>query len=190
MQTLFPIDDLLPDGFRYLPGFLSVEEERSLLQGIEGLDLHPFLFQGYTAKRLVASFGFDWNFDTRTLAPGRPVPPFLEPVAGKVAAHLGLRREDFAELLVTAYPPGAVINWHRDAPPFALIAGLSLGSDCTFRLRPHEKEKQTRGNTRPLLVARRSLYVMEGEARSEWQHSTAPVRDWRWSITLRTLYAK
>ncbi|TCJ14631.1 alpha-ketoglutarate-dependent dioxygenase AlkB [Flaviaesturariibacter flavus] len=180
----------MPQGFRYLPDFLSVEEEADLLRGVEGLDLHPFLFQGYTAKRLVASFGRDWHFDTRTLAPGRPVPPFLEPVAEKVAAHLGLRREDFAELLVTAYPPGAVINWHRDAPPFALIAGLSLGSDCTFRLRPQEKKLQTRGATRSLVVARRSLYIMEGAARSDWQHSTAPVAAWRWSVTLRTLYAK
>ncbi len=34
---------------------------------------------------------------------------------------------------------------------------------------------------------RRSLYVMKGESRTDWQHSTAAVRTVRYSITLRTL---
>ena len=80
-----------------------------------------------------------------------------------------------------------MINWHRDAPPFGLIAGISLRSDCTFKLRPYDKTKQGRSSTRSLLVERRSLYVMQGEVRSEWEHSTAPVKDIRYSITLRTL---
>jgi alkylated DNA repair dioxygenase AlkB len=36
-------------------------------------------------------------------------------------------------------------------------------------------------------VKRRSLYIMQGAARSEWQHSIAPVEQQRYSITLRTL---
>ena len=42
---------------------------------------------------------------------------------------------DFAELLVTKYPPGSVINWHLDAPPFELIAGISPAADCIFKLK-------------------------------------------------------
>ena len=100
---------------------------------------------------------------------------------------IALKKENIAELLVTEYPPGSVINWHRDAPPFDLIAGISLQSDCTFKLRPHEKEKQTRKATVSFKVGRRSLYVMEGEARTHWQHSIAPVKHLRYSITIRTL---
>jgi alkylated DNA repair dioxygenase AlkB len=92
-----------------------------------------------------------------------------------------------AELLVTEYPPGSVINWHRDAPPFDLIAGISLSSDCTFKLRPHAEEKRNRKTTVSLTVANRSLYVMQGASRSEWQHCITPVKDVRYSITLRTL---
>jgi alkylated DNA repair dioxygenase AlkB len=92
-----------------------------------------------------------------------------------------------AELLVTEYPPGSVINWHRDAPPFDVIAGISLSADCTFKLRPHEKEKQNRKSILSFPVKRRSLYLIQGEARTNWQHSIAPVKEMRYSITLRTL---
>jgi len=54
--------------------------------------------------------------------------------------------------LVTEYPEGSVINWHRDAPPFDVIAGISLLPDCTFRLRPQEKLKQGRGSVISLLL--------------------------------------
>jgi len=80
-----------------------------------------------------------------------------------------------------------VINWHRDAPPFDLIAGVSLLTDATFRLRPYDKEKQGRGSVISFTAERRSLYVMQGPSRSEWQHSIAPVKAVRYSITLRTL---
>jgi alkylated DNA repair dioxygenase AlkB len=98
--------------------------------------------------------------------------------------------KQIAELLVTEYPVGSVINWHRDAPPFEVIIGISLLSDCTFKLKPQEKIKQTRSATISFPVKRRSLYVMEGPSRSEWQHSIAPVKNQRYSITLRTLKEK
>jgi len=105
----------------------------------------------------------------------------------RVANHLDLPAASISELLVTEYPIGSVINWHRDAPQFALIAGISLASDCQFKLRPHQREKQTRKATVSLTVKQRSLYVMQGEVRSDWQHSIAPVQQVRYSITLRTL---
>ena len=104
-----------------------------------------------------------------------------------MATKLGKAKNDFAELLVTEYPVGSVINWHRDAPPFDIIAGISFQSDCIFRLRPHDKMKQNRKSIISFPVRRRSLYMMEGIARTEWQHSIAPVKEVRYAITLRTL---
>jgi alkylated DNA repair dioxygenase AlkB len=80
-----------------------------------------------------------------------------------------------------------VINWHGDAPPFDAIAGILLLSDCTFRLRPYERAKQGRSAIISLPVQRRSLYLMQGEVRRDWQHAIAPVKGLRYSITLRTL---
>ncbi|HYH15335.1 MAG TPA: alpha-ketoglutarate-dependent dioxygenase AlkB [Flavisolibacter sp.] len=187
MQTLFPVEPQYPEGFLYLPDFISVAEEAMLYQEAVQLERHTFAFQGYEAKRKVASFGYDWSFEKQQLTRGKDIPaPFL-PLIEKVAQRLAIPTNQFAELLVTEYPIGAVINWHRDAPPFDLIAGISLQSDCTFRLRPFDKAKQHRSNILSFPVKRRSLYVMQGLARTEWQHSIAAVKQVRYSITLRTL---
>ena len=187
MNTLFPIEPLWPEGFSYTDNFITKEEEGALYEEIEKHERHVFTFQGYEAKRKVASFGQDWSFDQQALKKGKDIPPTFHSLIQKVAQHLSIHPERFAELLITEYPIGSVINWHRDAPPFDLIAGISLCSDCTFRLRPHEKAKQSRSSVISLPVRRRSLYVMQGPARTEWQHSIAPVKKARYSITLRTL---
>lgn len=186
-NTLFSLHPVFPEGFSYHPDFLSMEEEQQLLEEISTIILHPFYFQGFLAKRRVASFGYDYNFDKRSLTKGPEIPPVFSTLLERAAMSAGIDKNDFAELLVTEYPPGSVINWHRDAFPFDLIAGISLLSDCTFRLRPHDETKQNRKSIISFPATRRSLYIIKGPARSEWQHSIAPVKSQRYSITLRTL---
>lgn len=187
MNSLFHLQPAYPEGFRYFEDFLSIQEEQELCDHVRSIELRAFNFQGFEAKRKVASFGHDYSFANKTLAKGQPIPPAFKLLITKVANHLSIPPDGFAELLLTEYPPGAVINWHRDAFPFDLVAGISLLSDCIFRLRPHEKVKQNRKSTLSFPVARRSLYVIDGPARTAWQHSIAPVKETRYSITLRTL---
>jgi alkylated DNA repair dioxygenase AlkB len=184
---LFPIEPFFPAGFEYFPNFITQEEEQNLIAAISSLELHSFIFQGYTANRKVASFGYDYSFADRKLSKGKEIPAMFNFLLGRVALKIGVAIEDFAELLVTEYPTGSVINWHRDAPPFDIIAGISLAADCKFRLRPHEKMKQNRSSIISFTAERCSLYVMKDEARSEWQHSISPLKQTRYSITLRTL---
>jgi alkylated DNA repair dioxygenase AlkB len=184
--TLFPNEPFLPEGFVYIPDFISEKEERELLQLISTIDLHTFIFQGFEAKRKSASFGVDYHFDSRKLTPGDPIPVGFHWLIDKAKSELSLEKE-IGEVLVLEYPEGAVINWHRDAPPFDTIIGISLLSDCILKLRPQAKNKQSRGSVISLPIRRRSLYVMQGAARSEWQHSTAPAKSLRYSVTLRTL---
>jgi alkylated DNA repair dioxygenase AlkB len=164
-----------------------MKEKKKNCAFIKKNDLHPFTFQGYEAKRRVASFGFDWNFERQQLSKGNDIPNNFEFLIERSAQKLSLKREDFAELLITEYPPQSVINWHRDAPPFDLIVGISLLTDCTFRLRPYDQKKQGRAAVISIPVKRRSLYVLQGAARKDWQHSISPVKELRYSITLRTL---
>jgi alkylated DNA repair dioxygenase AlkB len=187
MNTLFPLLPQLPDGFAYIPDFITEAEEAELLDQISKVSFHAFLFQGYEAKRRVASFGYDWSFDRRVLTKGADIPEAFHPIIEKVADRLSFPPDALAELLLTEYPAGSVINWHRDAPPFDLIAGISLLSDCTFRLRPHDKAKQGRGSIISIPLARCSLYIMQGEVRADWQHSIPAVKGLRYSITFRTL---
>ena len=187
MLSLFPDEPAFPEGFSYTPDFISVDEEKQLLNAISKIELQTFVFQRHEAKRKFASFGFDYSFTHRKLNRGKEIPNDFKSLIKKVTSHIGIDESSIAELLVLEYPPGAVINWHRDAPPFDIIAGISLLTDCTFRLRPQEKNKQGRNAIISFPVKKRSLYVMRGPARSAWQHSTAPVTDLRYSITLRTL---
>jgi alkylated DNA repair dioxygenase AlkB len=187
MLTLFDQPPVLPEGFNYYPDFINQEEELQLIAVVQQIELHAMIFQGYTAKRKVASFGYDYNFSTRKLTKGSPIPETFNQVIDRVAEQLLIDREQIAELLVTQYPVGSAINWHRDAPPFESIAGISLAADCIFKLRPYDKSLRSRKAVVSLPVKQRSLYVMQGPARTDWEHSTAPVHDIRYSITLRTL---
>jgi alkylated DNA repair dioxygenase AlkB len=187
LSTLFPLDPLFIPGFSYEESFITKEEELQLLETISQVELHTFIFQGYEAKRKVASFGFDYSFEKKALSKGKPIPKEFDWLVERVASKFSIPLNEIAELLVIEYPPGAVVNWHRDAPPFDVIAGISLKTDCTFKFRPHDKSKQGRGSVRSYPLKRRSVYLMKDEVRSEWEHSTAPVKETRYSITVRTL---
>ena len=187
MNTLFQIEPVYPEGFFYQPDFLSKEDEDKLMEAISTIELRNFNFQGFTANRKVASFGYDYGFDNGSMTVGKAIPSSFNFLIEKISEYTAIKPADFEELLVTEYPPGSVINWHRDAPPFDIIAGISLMSDCTFRLRPQDKARQSRSNVISFPVSRRSLYLIKGASRSEWQHSIAPVKYTRYSVTLRTL---
>ncbi len=45
MNTLFPDEPTLPEGFIYVPEFISEKEEIELLQLISTIELHTFIFQ-------------------------------------------------------------------------------------------------------------------------------------------------
>jgi alkylated DNA repair dioxygenase AlkB len=187
MSSLFAAEPQFPPGFSYLEDFITGTEEQELLRIISAIELRPMMFQGYEAKRKTASFGHDWSFEKRVLTRGKPIPDGFNPVIEKAAQTFSVFKDSIGELLVTEYPAGSVINWHRDAPPFDRIIGISLLSDCKFRLRPYDKSRQSRKSLLSFTVKRRSAYLIEGQARSEWEHSTAPVAAVRYSITMRTL---
>lgn len=190
MNTLFPDEMYLPKGLQYFHAFITEAEETAMIETVSTLDTSPMKFHGYEAKRKTANFGYDWSFESRTLSKGKPIPPAFGFLIHKVAKQLSIDPTDFAALLVTEYPVGSVINWHRDAPPFDIVAGISLLSDCIFRFRPYDKAKQTRKSTLSIPLHRRSLYVMSGESRSDWEHSIPAVTHVRYSVTMRTLRSR
>jgi alkylated DNA repair dioxygenase AlkB len=187
MNLLFPDTPPYPRGFQYIPGFIDTVEEAALIDAIQKIHLTPMVFHGYEARRKTESFGYDYSFEHRALSQGKAIPPDFQAIIDKSARVAGLNPAEIVELLVTEYPPGAVINWHRDAPPFEVILGISLLEDCIFKFRPHNESARGRKSVISFPVARRSIYVIAGEARSDWQHSIAPVRQTRYSVTLRTL---
>ena len=70
LTELFPISLKLPEGFTYREDFLTPQEEQELLDVIRQVEVKPMIFQGFEAKRKVASFGYDYSFDNRRLTKG------------------------------------------------------------------------------------------------------------------------
>jgi alkylated DNA repair dioxygenase AlkB len=148
---------------------------------------------GVVAKRRVAHFGLHYTFTSHRLTPASDAPQEFDAIRSRAAQIAGLDSGSFSEVLVTEYPPGAGIGWHRDAPPFGIIAGISLAADSTMRFRrdlPSEKGAVGRREASALELPRRSLYVLTGTARTDWQHSISPIAQLRYSITFRTLKQK
>jgi alkylated DNA repair dioxygenase AlkB len=180
--------EALPEGLTYRPDFISPREEAELLEQIRTLPLVHAPYRQYTARRRVASFGFTYNFQAQTLNEAPALPAFLLPLRARIASELKVLPDELAQGLVTAYDIGTPLGWHRDAPEFGSVAGVSLAGSCEMRWRPYPPQA---GRTLlSLTVAARSLYLITGEARWGWQHSVAATRELRYSITFRTLRAR
>ena len=183
--TLFPIDNL-PEGLLYQPDFLSEAEEADLVAVFHKLPFQAFDFHGYTARRRVLEFGLEYDFTTRKATPTQRLPEFLTPVRERAAQFAGINASALVEGMVTEYSPGAPIGWHRDAPQFGTIIGISLAGTARMRFKPYKAE----GKSVTLTLERRSIYLMHGPARWKFQHSIPAVKELRYSITFRTLRSK
>jgi alkylated DNA repair dioxygenase AlkB len=170
-----------PEGLVYKPELLTLDEERNVLAVLEELRFDPIVMHGVEARRTARHFGLDYDYESRTPMEGEPMPDWLLAVRDRVAE---LHPGDYAEALVQRYPPGSTIGWHRDAPAFGDVVGLSLLG--TARLRFQRGKGEAR-RIWELVAEPRSGYVLSGPARTSWQHSIPPTKELRYSITFRTL---
>jgi alkylated DNA repair dioxygenase AlkB len=173
----------LPDGFVHRPGFLSPAEAEELRRRAAALEYGELRMRGVVARRQIASFGHGYAYGARKAQPGPPLPPFLRALRGRAAPLAGVPPEALAMAIVARYPPGAGIGWHRDAPAFGVVVGLSLGGPARFQLR-----RGGPGGERAELVLRSGdAYVLAGAARWAWQHHVPPVPEERFAVTFRTM---
>jgi DNA oxidative demethylase len=174
----------LPEGFVFVPEFLTSDEETNLLAFVRRLDFHTFQMRGVTAKRRVISFGWHYSFESYKATEADPIPEPLLRIRERAATVAGVAPEAFSEALVTEYEPGAGIGWHRDAPPFGIVAGISLGATCRMRFQKGKGEQRA---VAAVELTPRSLYLLTGEARSKWEHTIPAVKELRYSLTFRTM---
>jgi alkylated DNA repair dioxygenase AlkB len=173
-----------PEGLAYAPELISAEEERALTARMAELAFAPFEFQGFFGKRRTVSFGWQYRFDGSGLAEAAPIPDWLLPLRVRAAAFAGLEPEALVHALLIEYDVGAGLGWHRDRPVFGDVVGVSLLSEAPLRFRRKTGGKWERHTLR---AAPRSAYLLRGAARTEWEHSLAPVAALRYSATFRTL---
>jgi alkylated DNA repair dioxygenase AlkB len=173
------------EGLIYIEDFVTEGEERQLLTVLERLDYREVTMHGQAARRTVRMFGLDYDYSSREVVPAAPLPESLLWLRERAAALIEREPGDLAQILISRYPPGAGIGWHRDAPMFgSKIVGVSLLAPARMRFQRTVKGER---EVEAIELAPRSAYVLSGPARWSWQHTIAPTKELRYSVTFRTL---
>jgi DNA oxidative demethylase len=170
----------------YRPNLISADDERRMVDFVEQLDFQQIEMRGQVARRTVRQYGLRYDFGTWNLQETDPLPPELEPARAAAADLAGVEAGEFAQTLVSRYPEGAGIGWHRDAPAFGKIVGISLLAPCRMRFQRGKGEER---ETFAVELEPRSGYLLAGAVRWAWQHSIPATRSLRYSLTFRTLKA-
>ena len=188
-HSLFGLD--VPPGFEYQSDFIKADEETLLTGEIANLQFANFEMRGVVARRRVAFFGHSYDAGDETHP---PIPEFLHPLRDRIANWANIDPGAFAMALINEYRPGSPIGWHRDAPQYDIVAGVSLLSACRMKFRPYVRPGAQRSAgdgrrtaTHEIQLEPRSAYVMTGDARSKYEHHIPAVENLRYSITFRTL---
>ena len=174
-----------PAGFLYVANFLDEAEEQGLVTACDAMAFSEIRMRGQAAKRTVAHFGLRYDYESWGLVPVDPWPASLSWVRERAATLAGVEPAELEEALVTRYPTGAGIGWHRDAPRFGpKVVGISLLSPCRMRF---QRRVAAHRHVYERELAPRSAYVLGGAARWSWQHSIPATAALRYSVTFRTL---
>ena len=182
------------EGFRYQPALIGPSEEAALLSHVRELPFREFEFHGYTGKRRVVSFGWQYDYTGRRLRKADDIPDFLLGLRELAASFAHLEPLALQQALVTEYQPGTGIGWHTDKPQFGEVIGVSLLSLCVLRFRRKLRGDPALGlggskqwERVNVLAERCSAYHLSGPARSVWQHSILRVDALRYAITFRNV---
>jgi len=150
-------------GLLYFPDYITPQEEAELVTEIEAAG-----WQNVRMQRRVRQFGYRYSFSRRSMAPGdfrEALPAWADAIAQRLR-HENLLPAIPNQLLANRYLPGEGISFHVDAPEFNEIADLSLLSACIMEFR-----NMKTGEKQKIWLERRSLLLLTGESRWNWQHA-------------------
>src|ERR1700727_575852 len=94
-------------GLTQAEGMVTRNEERALVACIDATKLSPFRFHGWLGKRMTASFGWNYDFETKLFAPTEPIPDWLFEVRERAARRACVKRQHLAHALLIKSDPGA-----------------------------------------------------------------------------------
>ncbi|MEM9878668.1 MAG: alpha-ketoglutarate-dependent dioxygenase AlkB [Pseudomonadota bacterium] len=157
---------MAPEGLYLFPDFLSDDEEAELAYAIDNAPWQTDL------KRRVQHYGWRYDYSARRVAPSDrlgPLPAWMTQVLLKLD-ELKLFPKSPEQAIVNEYLPGQGIAPHIDCVPCfgPVIASLSLCSACEMRLDTRQTARKA-----VLHLPRKSLLLLTGPARYDWQHAIA-----------------
>ncbi len=150
-------------GFTLISDFITAEQESAL---INELDRQPWLID---YQRKLQYFGYRNELESPYDLVEFPLafPPLIKELSEEII-HRKIMDLQPDQVIINEYLPGQGIRPHKDRDYFEnQICGVNLGSGCVMRF--------TKGKeTVDFEVPRRSLYIMQDDARKKWNHSIPP----------------
>ena len=149
-------------GLHYAPEYITPAEEAELIAAV---DAEPWLED---LRRRVQHYGYRYDYKARRVDASMylgPLPAWVESVAARLVTTGDMSAVP-DQLIVHEYEPGQGISSHRDCVPCfgETICSVSLGSTCVMLFEDSE-------NRESLVLERRSLLALRGDARYLWKHS-------------------
>jgi alkylated DNA repair dioxygenase AlkB len=158
------METALPGLFLY-PNFIDETREKQLLDEIDNQTwivdyLRRLQYYGYRNE-------LDKPYD---LIPFPiPMPPLIYQLSREIVEQkILLQQPD--QVIINEYVPGEGIKPHKDRAYYEnQICGVNLGSGCIMRFIKGMNEEVI-----DVEIPRRSLYVMQDDARKKWKHAIPP----------------
>lgn len=150
-------------GLKYTPGYITDEQHARLIHAIDSNVWSEEL------SRRVQQYGFryDYRRSSKDLQPTTPFPRWAKNLAGKIQEDEKMLFPP-DQLIINEYLPGQGISPHIDREDLfgERILSVSLGSTCVMEM-THQKTRQKI----QLLLEPKSLLMLSGDSRHEWQHA-------------------
>ena len=150
-------------GLRYVPDFISPDEEQRLIERIDGCEWRTAL------TRNVQHYGWRYDYSARHVDSSErlgPLPDWVDSIGRRLVAEELLSAPP-DQVIVNEYKANQGISRHVDSPGFADgIATISLleSWEMVFRQRGAQQRKVGKR------LERRSAMVLTGAARYDWTH--------------------
>lgn len=164
--------------------FLSEQTEHEVLEWLDSKTWSTAL------SRRTQHYGYEYNYKSSNVKETEKMSGVLLRIADKINdclsnhldKYLTCKTAKFDQCIVNEYTKGQKIAPHIDSKHFGpVIVSISLNQEAYMTF--------TRGNQKiDMLLPRRSILILTGEARYEWQHSLRNGSDnRRISLTFRTV---
>ncbi|VDN26937.1 unnamed protein product [Cylicostephanus goldi] len=156
-------DQLVPKDLVLVENYITEEEEKDLLD---------LIFQQEDAKplkhRAVIHYGYEFDYSRNAaVKPTKPIPPLINQLIDKLVAdsHVTYTPD---QVTINVYEPGQGIPSHYDTHSAFEdpIVCVSLCSDIVMEF----KDGANSARIASVLLKRRSLCLLQGEARYRWKH--------------------
>lgn len=144
------------NGLTYLDDFLTVEEEKQLLEKINSFEWSNKL------SRKTQHYGYLYDYSNPKKEKTTPIPDCFDSIINKLNTIYNIHPD---QLIINEYKPGQFISPHIDNIQLFEdnIASISLGSECTIQF-------INQNDIYKIVAERRSIIILSGDSRYNYTH--------------------